>query len=91
MIEGKTRTGFKFKIDERIGTDWRVISSIALAESPNPSDQIKGSTQLVKLLLGDSEEAFMNHVAKKNDGFIPVNAVISELTDIITSTKETKN
>lgn len=91
MIEGKTRTGFKFKVDERIGTDWRLISNIALVESPDPSSQIRGTTELVKLLVGENEDAFIKHIQKKNDGFAPIDAITNELVDILTATKETKN
>ena len=31
MIEGKTKDGFEFKIDERILDDWRLVETIALA------------------------------------------------------------
>lgn len=91
MIEGKTKTGFKFKIDERIGTDWRVISAISLAENGNDSEKIKGTTDLVHLMLADNEQKFMEHIASKNDGFVPITALTSELVDILTSLNATKN
>lgn len=91
MIEGKTRTGFKYKVDERILKDWRIVSCISMVESSDPSSQIKGTTELVKLLIGENEDAFIKHVQKKNDGFVPIDAITNELVDILTSSKETKN
>ena len=91
MIEGKTKTGFKFKVDERVLDDWRLITNIELAESELLTDKVKGVTALVHLLLGDNEPKLMDHIAKKNDGFIPTDAIIAELASIISETKELKN
>lgn len=91
MIEGKTRSGFKFKIDERIGQDWRVISAIAMAESADSAEQVKGTSNLVKLIIGKDEQKLIDHIAKKNEGFVPVSAITSEIVDILSATKETKN
>lgn len=91
MIEGKTKSGFSFKVDERVTSDWRLLSNIALAEGDNLNDRVKGITEIVHLLLGENEKAFMDHIQKKNDGFIPMEAVNTELAEIIKSAKELKN
>lgn len=91
MIKGKTETGFKFEVDERVLDDWRLITSIELAESNILTEKVKGVTALVHLLLGDNEPKLMEHISKKNAGFIPTDAIISELASIITTTKELKN
>jgi hypothetical protein len=91
MINGKTKSGFKFSIDERVMDDWRLLKSIALSESSDPSEQIKGASNLVTLLLGDQEPAMMEFIAKKNKGFVPATAVTEMVTEILTSVKELKN
>lgn len=91
MLKGKTSTGFKFEVDERVLEDWRLITNIELAESADLTDKVKGVTALVHLLLGNNEPKLMEHIAKKNDGFIPTEAIINELASIITTTKELKN
>ena len=91
MIKGKTTTGFKFEVDERVLDDWRLITNIELAESNVLTDKVKGVTALVHLLLGSNEPKLMEHIAKKNDGYIPTDAIINELANIITTTKELKN
>lgn len=91
MIEGRTKSGFKFKVDERVTSDWRVLSSISKAESDNLTEQVIGITELVSVLLGNNEKALMEHIKKKNDGFVPTEAVTSELADILKATKELKN
>lgn len=91
MIEGKTKNGFKYKIDERLLDDWRLIRYIAASESTDPSEQLKGASNLVTLLLGDQEPALMEFIAKKNDGFVPAMLVTDMITEILTSVKELKN
>ena len=91
MIEGKTKSGFKFKIDERLMDDWRLLKFIALTESTDPSEQLRGASNLVTLLLGDQEPALMDFIAKKNKGFIPATAVTGVITEILTTIKDLKN
>lgn len=91
MVEGKTKSGFKFKIDERVLDDWRLLKYIALSESKDSSEQIRGVSSLVSLLLGDQEDALTEFVAKKNKGFVPATAISATVTEILTTVKELKN
>lgn len=91
MIDGKTKNGFKYSIDERVMDDWRLLKYIALSESSDPSEQIKGASSLVTLLLGDQEPAMMEFIAKKNKGYVPAVAVSEMITEILTSVKDLKN
>ena len=91
MIEGKTKNGFKFKIDERVLDDWRLLTYIAMSESKDASEQIQGAHKLVSLLLGDQEQKLMDFIAKKNDGFVPSPVISGMIAEILTSAKELKN
>lgn len=91
MIEGKTKNGFKYKIDERVLDDWRLLKYIAQSESTDPSEQVQGAASLVTLLLGDQEPAMMDFIAKKNNGFVPALSVTEMMTEILTSAKDLKN
>lgn len=91
MIEGKTKSGFKFKIDERILNDWRLVDAIGLSESDDASEQIRGVRNLVQLVLGDQADALKKHIADNNDGFVPMEKMTDVITEIITTTKELKN
>ena len=91
MIDGKTKTGFKFSIDERVLDDWRLLTAIAQSESKDTSAQIQGAASLVTLLLGDKEQDLMEFISKKNDGFVPATAVTEVITEILTTVKELKN
>ena len=87
-----TKTGFKFDVDERVFSDYRFVD--AIAEASNPDDKVgelKGTTKLVDLVFGDKKKAFMDHIAKKNDGFIPAEVVNNELQYVITEYNAIKN
>ncbi|MCR5236464.1 MAG: hypothetical protein K6E34_04580 [Lachnospiraceae bacterium] len=93
MIEGKTPSGFKYKLDERALDDWRLVDSLAKINrnKGNLMGQFDAVSEICDLLLGDSKDSLMEHIQKKNDGFIPADIVEKELTDIIKSAKEIKN
>lgn len=91
MIKGKTKTGFKFEIDERVLEDWNLLKAIGHAESEDPSERIRGVMSLAELLLGDKEDALKKHIADRNDGFVPTAEMSEAITDILLQAKELKN
>lgn len=94
MREGKTKSGFDYAIDERIGKDWRLANMIAISESEDAdaSEKLKASSDMFHLILGkDGVKKLEEHVASKNDGFVPMDVMKNELLEIIKSLNETKN
>lgn len=91
MIEGKTKSGFKFKIDERIKKDWRLIKAITDSRSDDANVKLKAVVTMITLVLGDQEELLMQHIMKKNDGYVPFEIMQSEITEIIQSIPDSKN
>ncbi len=71
MIEGKTKSGFKYKIDERVLDDWRLVEAISDSESDDGSVVIRGMTNLVTLLLGDQADALKKHLRIKMMAIFP--------------------
>lgn len=90
MIKGKTSSGFKFAIDERVKTDWRLIDAIASIDSGDITKQIAGMNSLADLILGERKDEFLEHIAKKNDGYAPIDIVSNELKEILQA-EELKN
>ena len=87
-----TKTGFKFDVDERIFSDYRFVDAIAEASDPNDKvGELRATTKLVDLVFGDKKKAFMDHIAKKNDGYIPAEVVNNELQYVITEYNALKN
>ena len=93
MIEGKTPSGFKYRLDERALDDWRLVDALARINRNrgNLIGQFDAVSEICDLLLGDNKSSLMEYIKKKNDGFIPSDAVEKELSDIIKSAKEIKN
>lgn len=85
-MQGKTSTGFKYDIDDRILTDWRFAMALSKCQNSKGMDQLAGAQEMVSLMLGeDGLSDLMNHISKKNDGFVPAEAVMAEVKDIFES------
>ena len=92
MIEGTTSSGFKFNVDERALKDWRVVRALEeVVESENDNLATKKMEVAMNIILGEDKERLEQHVAEKNDGFVPTDVLMSEFTEIITSNKTLKN
>lgn len=91
MLEGKTKSGFKYSIDERRLRDYRVVKSISDIDSEDATTQIKGMIELSSWLMGDDMGRLEEHVRKKNDGFADVQTIYAEIFEIINSQNKLKN
>lgn len=87
-----TKSGFKFEFDERLASDYRMIESINKAEnSDDPNEKIAGTVETVNFLFGKDKKRLMEHLANKNDGFVPQEALKEELLSVFESVRELKN
>ena len=85
-MQGKTRTGFEFNIDDRILTDWRFTMALTKCQNGQGIDQLSGAQEMINLMLGEEGfKALMDHISKNNDGYVPAEAVITEVKDIFES------
>lgn len=92
MITGKTKSGFKFKFDERILQDWRFVKALKTMQGDDDVQKLNSISDVIMLILGsDGEQKISEHIAKKNDGFIPVEAIMEEVKEIIDSNAKIKN
>ena len=86
MVKGKTKSGIKFQLDERIKDDARFLYYLAKAqdEDADVSEKSKAIMGILKLVFGNDEGVinFMNAVAATNDGLCNVEVMLSELTEM---------
>lgn len=86
MVKGKTKSGIKFQLDERIKDDARFLYYLAKAqdEESDMGEKSKAITGILKLIFGNDEGVinFMNAVASVNDGICNVEVMLSELTEM---------
>lgn len=97
MITGTTKSGFEYKIDERILVDYRYVRKATKLAKEADSDEnemnvIGGMFELIDMVLGEEQaEKLADHVAKQNDGIANIEVVQKEFFEITSSVKELKN
>lgn len=85
MLKGKTKTGFKFEIDERLLNDYELVELLAETEE-NPLIVSKVLTKL----LGDQKKDLIEHV-REEDGIVPADKMMEELEEIFNAGNKAKN
>ena len=88
MISGTTKSGFKFEVADGIGNDFRIVEAIADSDSDDESAQVRGTVNLVRLVLGEAgKKALYKHLAE-TCGSVPTSRVIEEVTEIFQIARE---
>jgi hypothetical protein len=85
-MQGITRSGYQFDIDDRILSDWRF--TVALTKCQKMKDQfegLEGIQEMVRLLFGNKYEDFLKFISDKNDGYVPAEVIMAEVQDIFES------
>lgn len=86
MVKGKTKSGIKFSLDERIKDDARLLFLIVQIQSDKVSVERKGALvfDLLNIIFGNEDNVmeFMDEVASKHDGFCSNEILMAELNDI---------
>ena len=86
MVKGKTKSGIKFSLDERIKDDARLLFLIVQIQSDKVSVERKGALvfDLLNIIFGNEDKVmeFMDEVASKHDGFCSNEILMAELNDI---------
>ncbi len=80
MITGTTKSGFAYNIAENAFDDMRMID--ALADLTGDCD-VRAMTRVVKLFLGEEQRDKLYEHVRREDGTVPPERVLSEITEII--------
>lgn len=87
MVKGKTKSGIKFQIDERIKEDARFLYYLNKLGKPSDDLQETSSTLMgmIELIFGKDEGAinFMNEVANAHGGICSGENMFAELREIL--------
>lgn len=76
FITGKTKSGFKYKIDKRSLTDYRNLKILARAQN----DEL-AMLEIIERVLGkEGEDRLMKHVEK--DGYVSTDDISKEVQEI---------
>ena len=87
IIHEITESGFEFWIDKRVFNDWRFVTLTGKMTKGSEIEQISAVETALKMLLGNAYDMLLNHIAEKNDGFVPSDKIVEEFVQIINSTK----
>lgn len=86
MIEGKTQSGFQFKLKEEKLDDMEVLEYLA-----NVDDDLTELPKLLTLFLGDSQKKKLYDHVKKIEGRVSISKTYAELMDIFRVAGEKSN
>lgn len=86
MVKGKTKSGIKFQLDERIKDDARFLYYMAKSQDDeaDTAEKSKAIMGMLKLIFGNDDGviSFMNTVASTNNGVCSIDVMLSELTEM---------
>ena len=78
-----TKDNFNIDVNPERAKDWRFVKALAMMDSEDESEKLKGATFAVPFLLGkDGEARLMEHLTDK-DGLVSSAAVLTAFTEII--------
>lgn len=84
-MQGTTKSGYVYDIDDRILSDWRFTMALTKCQKTTGMDQIAAMQDMVSLLFGNDYDKFMKHIEEKNDGYVPAEVVMTEVQEIFES------
>ena len=87
MVEGTTKSGFKFKASKRVRNDWRFVQALADSESKDESEQLRGMVNIVRILFKDQADALYEHL-QEEDGVVPTDRIMEETREVIEALQE---
>ena len=92
LVCGKTSTGFEYKYDARILNDYGLLEAVSNYDSAiSTIEQVGSLKEMLDFMLGADKYQLLEHVAKNNDGFRPVDKIQAELLEMIAASNELKN
>lgn len=91
MKEGKTKSGFKYSVNEDALASWEFVKACSMMLSANDTEKLAGTVMYVSAVLGDQEAKLVEHIKKKNDGKCSTQDMLLEISQIVENIKSLKN
>ncbi len=82
MVKGKTSSGFEFEVNEKVTKSWEFTKTVKLVKSRDDADQVSGVVDIVHMLLGNQEDALMDHL-RDSDGYAMTADIVAEISEIL--------
>ena len=87
MLQGKTKSGFAFEVDEEILDDYDMLEMLCKIDEGETSLTIK----MVNTLLGEEQKERLKSHVKEKCGRVSAKVLLAEVMEIFAATKEGKN
>lgn len=87
MINGETKSGFAFTLDDEVTDDWEILEAL---NDIDEGDSTKVVMVLKHLLGNDQYKALKDHVRGENKR-VKATAMVAALKDILGASNKTKN
>ena len=87
MLQGKTKSGFSFAVDEEILDDYDMLEMLCKIDEGQTSLTIK----MVNTLLGEEQKEKLKSHVKEKCGRVSAKVLLAEVMEIFSATKEGKN
>lgn len=86
MIEGKTKSGFEFNLDDEAMNDMELLEDLKRLDN----GEVIVLPDILKRMLGKQKDDLYEHV-RTESGRVPIDALVGELKGIIEASKDAKN
>lgn len=90
MINGKTKSGFEFELEDDALNDMELLEDLAKIDEGGKESIVGMPKVLVRLLGEDGKQRLYNHV-RNEKGRVTVDAVLAEFEDVLNASKTLKN
>lgn len=85
-MQGKTKSGFEYDVDDRILKDWRFTLALTKCQKGEGLEKLQGAQDMIELMLGKKgAEQFIAYIAEQHDGYADSEVVLSEVKEIFES------
>ena len=86
-MQGKTKSGFEFEMDETVLDDMRILDMIAGISSGD----VTQLSPLIRKILGDEQRERLYRYLEEKEGRASIGRVSEEITEIFEACKSGKN
>lgn len=86
MLKGTTKSGFSYEIEETTLNDMELFENLCDVDAGD----VRAIVPACKRMLGEQKKALYEHL-RGEDGRVPMDAVLHELTEILKAGAASKN
>lgn len=87
MLEGKTTSGFKWKLDEDALDNYELLEALREVDTGNEAAMV----DVINLLLPEEEKKALKEHIRNQSGRVSAKKMIQEVAEIFEANKEGKN